>query len=56
MNLQFKTVNIDNLEELLPFLICGITERVTAYFWRALYGKSTIMSDMQSGRGKRFYG
>ena len=39
MNLQFKTVNIDNLEELLPFIICGITERVTAYFWRALYGK-----------------
>ena len=56
MNLQFKTFNKTIWKNYFPFIICGITERVTAYFWRALYGKITIMSDMQSGRGKRFYG
>lgn len=56
MNLQFKTVNIDNLEELLPFYNLRHNRTCDSVFWRALYGKSTIMSDMQSGRGKRFYG
>ena len=42
MNLNFKSVEAEDMSRLRPFMVSGPIGPVTAYSWTLFYGKITI--------------